>query len=120
MNNSQKKALQKGIEIAASEAARLTQAKSEMTHKAIAAMEAHTQLNAQARVTRGLAWAEFAEVEAREVASKYGNIGDGAVADYVTLRADTIIQMGLNAIDMSAQKKAREAKDIELMVTRNV
>ena len=118
MNNNQKKALQIGIEMAASESSRLAQVKSNMTHKAIAALEAHTQLNAQGRVTRGLAWAEEAESFVRDAAKKYGTISDGAVADCIAGMADDFIASGIQAVEMGVQKKARLAKERKMGVSR--
>ena len=118
MTPDQQKALQTGIELAASGAARLAQVKSQLTHKAVAAMEARTGLNAQARVTRGLAWAEIAEEYAREATAKFGEISDGVLAGLIESMADDLIEKGIHAIDLGIQKKARLANDAKLGVTR--
>ena len=118
MNENQKKALQIGIEMAAADAARMTQAKTRLTHKAIAAMETRTQLNAQGRVTRGLAWAEYAEEHVREITAKIGKVPEGVLADLLEQMSDDLIESGIQAIDMGVQKRERLANDRKLMVSR--
>ena len=118
MTPDQQKALQTGIEMAATDAARLVQVKSQLTHKAIAALEARTGLNAQARVVRGLAWADVAEEYARDATQKFGKIPDSILADLIDQMGDDLIESGIQAVEQGIQKKARLAKDRQLGVSR--